>query len=70
MFIHANGFKQPELALNIFLEEEVWTWVTIVSVNGESIIAYQDGVEVSRHPGAYFDASLPIDDISIGSFSV
>ena len=69
MSIHADGFKQPERSLNIFLEEEVWTWVTIVSINGESIIAYQDGVEVSRHPGAYFDANLPLDDISIGSFS-
>ena len=69
MSIHADGFRQPERAQNIFLEEEVWTWVTIVSINGESIIAYQDGVEVSRHPGAYFDANLPLDDISIGSFS-
>ena len=67
--IHADGFKQPDRALNIFLEENVWTWVTIVSVNGESIIAYQDGVEVSRHPGVHFDANLPLDDISIGSFS-
>ncbi len=69
MSIHADGFKQPERALNIFLEENVWTWVTIVSINGESIIAYQDGVEVSRHPGVHFDVNLPIDDISIGSFS-
>ncbi len=69
MSIHANGFKQPERALNIFLEENVWTWVTIVSLNGESIIAYQDGVEVSHHPGVQFDANFPLDDISIGSFS-
>ncbi len=67
--VHADGFKQPARALNILLEEDVWTWVTIVSVNGESIIAYQDGVEVSRHPGVHFDANLPLDDISIGSFS-
>ena len=67
--VHADGFKQPARALNIFLEEDVWTWVTIVSINGESIIAYQDGVEVSRQPGAFFDANLPLDDISIGSFS-
>ena len=69
MSIHADGFKQPERALDIFLEEKVWTWVTIVSRNGESIIAYQDGVEVSRHPGAFFDEGLPLDDISIGSNS-
>ena len=69
MSIHADGFKQPTRALNIFLEENVWTWVTIVSINGESIIAYQDGVEVSRHPGVQFDASLPLDDISIGANS-
>ena len=69
MSIHADGVKQPDRALNIFLEENVWTWVTIVSVNGESIIAYQDGAEVSRHPGVHFDAILPIDDISIGANS-
>ena len=69
MSIHAEGLKQPERALNIFLEENVWTWVTIVSLNGESIIAYQDGAEVSRHPGVHFDAILPIDDISIGANS-
>ena len=67
--IHADGIGQPTRALNIFLEENVWTWVTIVSINGESIIAYQDGVEVSRHPGAFFDEGLPLDDISIGSNS-
>ena len=69
MSVHADGFRQPERALNIILEENVWTWVTIASINGESIIAYQDGVEVSRHPGVHFDANLPLDDISIGSFS-
>ena len=69
MSIHADGVKQPTRALNVFLEENVWTWVTIVSINGESIIAYQDGVEVSRYPGVHFDASLPLDDISIGSYS-
>ncbi len=69
MSIHADGFRQPERALNVFLEENVWTWVTIISINGESIVAYQDGVKVSRHPGVYFDANLPLDDISIGSFS-
>ena len=69
MSIHAEGFKQPERALNIFLEENVWTWVTIASLNGRSITTYQDGVEVSRHPGVHFDSSLPIDDISIGANS-
>ena len=69
MSIHADGFKQPTRALNIFLEENVWTWVTIVAQNGESIIAYQDGVEVSHHPGVHFDASVPLNDISIGANS-
>ena len=67
--IHADNSKQPTRTLNTFLEENVWTWVTIVSINDESIIAYQDGVEVSRHPGVHFDATLPIDDISIGANS-
>ena len=69
MSIHAEGFRQPERALNIFLEENVWTWVTIVSKNGESIIAYQDGVEVRIHTGVHFDANVPLDDISIGANS-
>ena len=69
MSIHAGSFKYPPRVLNIFLEEKVWTWVTIVSINAKSIVAYQDGVEVSRHPGVYFDANLPIDDISIGANS-
>ncbi len=69
LIIHADGFRQPTRALNILLEENVWTWVTVVSINGESIIAYQDGVQVSRHPGVHFDANLPLDDISIGSNS-
>ena len=67
--MHADGIRQPTRVLNIFLEENVWTWVTVVSINGESIIAYQDGVEVSKHPGVHFDASLPLDDISIGANS-
>ena len=67
--IHAGSYKYPGRALNIFLEENVWTWVTVVSKNAESIVAYQDGVEVSRHPGVYFDPSLPLDDISIGANS-
>ena len=67
--IHADGIGQPTRALDIFLDENVWTWVTVVSINGESIIAYQDGVEVSRHQGVHFDANLPLDDISIGSNS-
>ncbi len=69
MSLQADGFKQPERALNVFLEENVWTWVTVVSINGQSIIAYQDGVEVSRHPGVHFDASVPLNDISIGANS-
>ena len=47
----------------------MWTWVTIVSKNGESIIAYQDGVEVRIHTGVYFDTNVPLDDISIGANS-
>ena len=67
--INADGSYQPRRDLNIFLEESVWTWVTIVSKNGESIIAYQDGVEVSRHPGAHFDDRRALHDISIGANS-
>ncbi len=69
MSLHANSLKQPERALNIILEENIWTWVTIVSINGESINAYQDGVKVSRHPGVHFDATVPLNDISIGANS-
>ena len=43
--------------------------MTIVSLNGESIIVYQDGVEASRHPGAHFNEQVPLNDISIGATS-
>ena len=47
----------------------MWTWVTIVSENKKSIVAYQDGKETTRGPGVDFDDRLPIDDLSIGANS-
>ncbi len=67
--IHAGGAKQGVQPLNIKLEEGVWTWIAVVGTNDDSIIAYQDGKEVSKQAGFEFDKSLPINDISIGANS-
>jgi hypothetical protein len=69
MSIHAGGSKQGVQPLNLKLEEGVWTWITVVGTNDKSIVAYQDGKEVSEQAGFEFDKSLPIDDISIGANS-
>ena len=37
--------------------------------SGKSIVAYQDGKEVSKQAGFEFDKKLPINDISIGANS-
>ena len=69
MSIHAKGGKQAVQPLNLNLDEGVWTWITVVGTSGKSIVAYQDGKEVSEQPGFDFDKGLPIDDISIGANS-
>ena len=68
MSIHAKGGKTGQV-LKIVLEEDVWTWITIVGTDKKSIIAYQDGKEVARGPGVDFDSRLPLNDISIGANS-
>lgn len=67
--IHAKGGKQGVQPLNIKLEEGVWTWLAIVGTNNKSIVAYQDGEEVSKQAGFEFKKALPINDISIGANS-
>ena len=67
--IHAKGGKQGVQPLNIKLEEGVWTWLAIVGTNNKSIVAYQDGKEVSKQAGFEFKKALPINDISIGANS-
>ena len=68
--IHAEGSKQSvQEELGIVLEEGVWTWVTLVGVSGESIVAYQDGVQVSEQPGFPFDPAIPLSTIIIGANS-
>ena len=67
--IHAKGGKQGVQPLNLTLEEGEWTWIAIVGTSGKSIVAYQDGKEVSKQAGFEFDKELPIDDISIGANS-
>jgi hypothetical protein len=69
MSVHAGGSKQGVQPLNLKLEEGVWTWIAVVGTNDKSIVAYQDGKEVSNQAGFEFDKSLPIDDISIGANS-
>lgn len=67
--VHAGGGKQGVQPLNLKLEEGVWTWIAVVGTNDDSIVAYQDGKEVSKQAGFEFDKSLPINDISIGANS-
>ena len=67
--IHADGGKQGVQPLNIVLAQGEWTWIAIVGTSGDSIVAYQDGEEVSKQAGFEFDKGLPIDDISIGANS-
>ena len=69
MSVHAGGSKQGVQPLNLKLEEGVWTWIAVVGTNDKSIVAYQDGKEVSNQAGFEFDKSLPINDISIGANS-
>ena len=68
MSIHSKGGKTGQ-ALKIVLEQDVWTWVTIVGTDKKSVVAYQDGKEVARGPGVDFDNRLPLNDISIGANS-
>ncbi len=67
--VHAGGGKKGVQPLNLKLEEGVWTWIAVVGTSGKSIVAYQDGKEVSKQAGFEFDKKLPINDISIGANS-
>ena len=67
--IHAKGSKQAVQPLNLVLNQGEWTWIAVVGTSGDSIVAYQDGKEVSKQAGFEFDKGLPIDDISIGANS-
>lgn len=67
--VPAGGAKQGVQTLNLKLEEGVWTWIAVVGTNDKSIVAYQDGKEVSKQAGFEFDKKLPINDISIGANS-
>ena len=67
--IHAKGSKQAPEAIKIRLEQDVWTWVTLVGENKKSIVAYQDGKEISKQGGFDWNVKLPINEISIGANS-
>ena len=67
--IHAEGSKQAVQPLNLVLNEGEWTWIAVVGTSGKSVVAYQDGKEVSKQAGFDFDKKLPINDISIGANS-
>ena len=67
--IHAKGSKQAPEAIKIQLEQDVWTWVTLVGENKKSIVAYQDGREISKQGGFDWNVKLPINEISIGANS-
>ncbi|MBT61830.1 MAG: hypothetical protein CML13_01290 [Puniceicoccaceae bacterium] len=67
--IHAEGGKKGVQPLNIKLSEGVWTWLAIVGTNKKSIIAYQDGEQVSKQPGFEFQKKWVLNEISIGANS-
>ena len=67
--IHAKGAKQAPAAIKIQLEQDVWTWVTLVGTNKKSIVAYQDGKQISNQGGFDWNEKLPINEISIGANS-
>ena len=67
--IHAKGSKQAPEAIKIQLEQDVWTWITVVGENKKSIVAYQDGREISKQGGFDWNVKLPINEISIGANS-
>ena len=67
--IHAKGSKQAPEAIKIQLEQDVWTWVTLVGENKKSIAAYQDGKEITNQGGFDWNPKLPINEISIGANS-
>ena len=69
MSIHAGGGKQGVQPLNIKLEEGIWTWIAVVGTNKKSIVAYQDGKQVSKQPGFEFQKKWVLNDISIGANS-
>ena len=67
--IHAGGGKQGVQPLNIKFEEGIWTWIAIVGTNKKSIVAYQDGKQVSKQDGFEFQKKWVLNDISIGANS-
>lgn len=67
--IHAKGSKQAPEAIKIQLEQDVWTWITLVGKNKKSIVAYQDGREITKQGGFDWNVKLPINEISIGANS-
>ena len=69
MSVHSGGSKQSVQSLETVLEEGVWTWITLVSKSGESIVMYKDGVKISEQPGFPFDPAIPLATIIIGANS-
>jgi hypothetical protein len=67
--IHAGGGKAGTAPLNVAMELEVWNWVSLVHTNGDSLVAYQNGEEVSDQAGWDWDDTTPIDMIMIGANS-
>ena len=68
--IHAGGGKAGTAPLNIKLELDKWNWIALVHENGDSLVGYQNGEEVSEQAGWDFDDTIPIDMVVIGANSV
>ena len=65
----AVWYDQGELSIDIKINE--WHWIAFVWTNGQALVTYQDGKQVGKNEAkastVEFDASMPIDAISIGA---
>ena len=67
--IHAGGGKAGVQPLKVLLEQDVWNWVALVHTNEDSLVAYQNGEEVSKQAGWEFKKGTPLDMVIIGANS-
>ena len=57
----------PNAAINVMLEKGEWNWVALSAEDKGKILVYQNGKQVSEHPGMDFDPNVPLNVITIGS---
>jgi hypothetical protein len=67
--IHAKGGKVGVQPLKVKLEQDVWNWVALVHTSKKSLVAYQNGEEISQQAGWDFDKGTPLNMVMIGANS-